>query len=139
MQVHQSGDAWPLSNNVTIIGVVYSPNQNRVRRVIVSDEHDLHVLIHRNMMTHGEQFMTIPKETFDGFTHPDHLHAHVATVLGQPATSHTCAVVDANDMIVASVHADPAIDDHPDGHIIQEDEAVTGLKYDLANARVIKE
>jgi hypothetical protein len=128
-----------LSNTVTIVGVVYSPNQNRVRRVVVSDEHDLHILIHRNMMTHGEQFMVIPKETFDSFTHPNHLHDHVAAVLGSPATSHTCAVVAADDTIVAAVHADPAIDDHPDGHIIQDDDAVAGLKYDLVNAKVIKE
>lgn len=123
--------------DVTIIGVVYSSNQLTPRRVIVSTDGDNHVMAHQNSLMSGEKFLTIPFETFNKFTHPDHLKDHLSGILG-PATSDVCAVIDHQDNIVAVVKADPRIDDHLMGHIIQDDDAVSGLKYDLANAKVLK-
>lgn len=123
--------------DVTIVGVVYSPNQLTPRRVIVSSHSDGHVMAHQNILIAGEQFITIPLDTFNQFTEPTHLDNHLESVLGV-ASSDVCAVVDCDDNIVVAIKADPRIDDHPAGHIIQDDEAVAGLKYDFVNAEVIK-
>lgn len=120
----------------TIVGIVYSPNQLRRRRVVVSDDADEHVMAHALSMQPGEKFLTIDRDTYAVFNHPDQLDDHIATLLGGPKLDHTCAVVAGDNSIVAVVGADPRIDDHPLGVLIQDEAAETGLTYDLDNAQV---
>lgn len=122
---------------VTKVGIVYSKSQNRIRRVILSDFDDGHIDRHKNYLLQGEGWLEIPLNTYNALT-KDSIDDHIETLLGGKASSHTCAVIDANNTIIACVCADPVIDDHPDGVIIQEDGAEVGAVYDFENAQVVQ-
>lgn len=81
--------------------------------------------------------MEIPLDVYNKFSHPDHIDRHIEKILGAKASSHKCAVVDNNNNIIEVVCADPSIDEHPLGVLIQDDYAVSGAIYDFINSKVI--
>ena len=122
---------------LTKVGIIYSLAQLQRRELIISDVDDANIDLHKGRMLAGEGWIDCPISIYNSFTDANGLDAWLATVLGEK-TSHRCAVIDGETGIVqAVVGADPIIDQHPDGIIIQDDTAQAGWTYDFVNAAAI--
>jgi hypothetical protein len=96
----------------TLIGVIYSISQARVRQWIIPDDDKE---LDGYQPSPGEAFFTyLAKLGHDTAT----INAQVKAVTGRDPDDDTCAVVAADGSIVALVKADPAIDTHPDGDVV---------------------
>lgn len=127
---------------VTKVGVVYSIAQCIFREVIVLDHagaDDSEFEIHKSNMKDGEGWLDIPLETFNSFD-PNQgdtgntLQVYIASILGNPSDDKCAVIAGDTDLILAVVAADPRIDSHPDGWLIQDDIASAGWTYDFENA-----
>jgi hypothetical protein len=96
----------------SLIGVVYSINQARVRQWIVPDDDKE---LENYQVQPGEGFFTYPAKL--GHTTAT-INAQVKAVTGRDPEDDHCAIVAADGSIVALVKADPSIDRHPDGDVI---------------------
>lgn len=123
---------------VTKVGVIYSKAQNRRRSIIKSDIADEHIDIHKNHLLQGERWLEIPLKLYEDFTNPAQIDVYIENVLGAQASSHKCAIINANDIIVGCVCGDPIIDDVPDGVLIQDDDLEVGMTYDFENGKAIQ-
>jgi hypothetical protein len=123
---------------VTKVLVIYSIAQ-KVRRTLVKLDHagadDREFAIHEAGMVSGEDKLYIAIDVYKGFdtklvNGALPLDIYIASIIGPPA-SDRCAVITGKGRVVAVIAADPRIDDHPDGFLIQDDAAYTGAKYDF--------
>ena len=120
---------------LTKVGVKYSSSQ-KVRRELIVASTDALVDVHKSTILPGEAWLDIPIETFNAFTTPQEVDTYLQGILGNP-TSDYCLIIDGTNTIVSIVRADPIIDDHPDGVIIQDTYAQVGWNYDFENAVVL--
>ena len=111
----------------TKIGVVYSINQARCRRIIVPDD-DSQLVLFQNTLSDGEAMLTYDASLgFDTGTVTD----QIRKVTGRDPDDDSCAVVDATGTVVDVVKADASIDVHPDGVVIPASQDITvGCMYD---------
>lgn len=117
---------------LTKVGVVYSKTQKVVRRIIMNDTDDSYIDTHKNYINlGGEGWLDIPLDVFNQLISTGTFDSYLENIIGK-ATSDICAVIDGNDMAVLKIHADPIIDEHPDGVLIQDENAVMGEIYNLA-------
>ena len=123
---------------VTIVGVVYSKSQSLRRKVIKSDTSDTDIRLHKNYCLAGEGWLEIPIDIYNSFRLPQEVDEWVTQALGSSPLSDICAVIDADNNIVAVLCGDPVTDSHPHGVLIQEDEAAVGSTYDFESAQVVK-
>lgn len=116
----------------TKVLVVYSISQKIRRRLIVlnhQNAHDGEFHHHLVGLLPGEGFFYIPIEVYNAFGNKpadqqsgntvDH---HVASILGNPENDH-CALVDSQGNVLSVCCADPLIDKHPDGTLIELEKA----------------
>lgn len=123
---------------LTKVSVIYSIAQKLRRELLMSKVDDKEIDIHKYRLQPGEGWLDIPladfqELTFDGYAlldGADSIDGYIARILGCPS-SDKCAIIDIDDSVVAVVLADPIIDDHPDGVIIQDDTLVVGDVYDF--------
>lgn len=104
----------------TKVVIVYSPNQNKRRTVIIPDD-DSHISIHTANIVKGEAVMVGNLSDYQ-FIGPDAL---LANFIGQQPTSDRC-IVYANGQVQAVVLGDPSIDKHPLGTLAID---TTGQAY----------
>lgn len=97
----------------TIIGVVYSVAQSRVRRIIVFDD-DKQAQDAAWAMP-GEALLTYDAKLGTDIAVAQ---AHVTSLTGRKPDSDDCAVVDEAGIVLCLVKADPTIDKHPDGSLV---------------------
>lgn len=129
---------------VTKVGVIYSKAQNLRRSVIVCGNDDSQYEQFKSALHPNEGWLDIPLEDYASFTLDPNditagayaLDAYIAQILGAPPSSDKCAVINGED-IVSVCCADPSIDEHPDGWIIQDDAAQVGGIYDFDNAMAV--
>ena len=119
---------------LTKVGIIYSLAQLQRRKLISSDVDDAHIDLHKSDMSSSEGWIDCPLSIYNSFADANGLDAWLATMIGDK-TSHRCAVVAGDTGIVqAIIGADPVIDDHPLGFVIQDDTAMLGWNYDFVNA-----
>ncbi len=125
---------------LTKVCVIYSRDQ-LVRRELIVCGDDADYDVHWRRMQSGEGWLNIPIEVYNNCSMEtgrwgwDSIDTYIAAILGNPK-SDICAIVNGEE-IVAVCAADPRIDQHPEGWIIQDDRALTGLVYDFENATVV--
>jgi hypothetical protein len=127
---------------VTKVLVIYSRAQ-KVRRRLIKLDHpgadDREFAIHEACMVAGEDKLYIPIDVYNGFDSNSvngalsldnciALDNYIAGVIG-PHTSDRCVVITGEGRVIATVAADPRIDDYPNGFLIQDDAAYTGGTY----------
>jgi hypothetical protein len=105
------------------IGIIYSRAQGRVRRIVVETPGFPRVDYTKDHVGPGESVLVIVPDKPVG---PDECQAILNETLGKQHTSDRCAVVDKDGKVVHVVHADPNIDSHPAGTIVQHDTANIG-------------
>jgi|ERR1035437_6394029 hypothetical protein len=120
---------------LTNVGIIYSKAQ-KVRREVIVGGDDPTYRVHKDRLLPGEGWLDCPVEVYQSFTDPNAIDAFLALAIGE-ATSDSCVVIDNTDKILAVCCADPVIDDHPLGVIIQDDPAQVGDSYDFVNQTVI--
>lgn len=117
------------------VGVIYSLNQLVRRQTIVPSMDDSELQPFKDMLPDGcgwldvhiSFFYALSVEEFDEF---------IATQIGN-AHSDRCAVIYGED-VVAVIKADPSVDEHPEGILIQDDTAEVGDTYDFENGVPVK-
>ena len=92
----------------TQIVIIYSPNQNQRRTVIIPDD-DSQIPIHTANIINGEAVLVGSLVDYQNIG-PD---AMLAAYIGQQPTSDRCILIDNTNTVVAVVRADPAIDYQP--------------------------
>lgn len=132
---------------VTKVLIVYSAAQ-KIRRTTIILDHpgadDAEFAYWESTIVPGEIAVYIPLDEYNAMGKSDYselgtsLDQWLAEQIGEPS-SDQCAVVDGeNGYVSAVVRADPRIDDHPDGFLIQEPELVTGDSYDVDTQTIVK-
>ena len=123
---------------LTKVGIIYSLAQLQRRRLIISDVDDSHLDLHRTGMASGEGWIDCPLSIYNSFSDANGLDAWLATMIGDK-TSHRCTVVAGDTNVVQCIiGADPIIDSHPAGIVIQDDVSMVGDIYDFeAQAPVV--
>lgn len=86
------------------VAVVYAVVSKTIRRIVVSDENDLHVAL-----VQGEALLEVPFKWYSQSNAQD-LHDYVSSVIGPPEHDCRCVEVDKSGKVVAVYAADPAID-----------------------------
>ena len=119
---------------LTKVGIIYSLAQ-LVRRELIKCADDSGYKAHIDRLLPGEGWFEIPIDVYNSFGNPHAIDDYLEASVGA-ALSDRCAVIN-GDNIVAVCCADPAIDRHPDGWIIQDDTAQAGWTYDFVNAVAI--
>lgn len=104
----------------TKVIIVYSPNQNAVRRVIHPD-HDAQIDALLSTVQAGEEYLIEDIEDYKVYGPYALLGWNKLT----PPDSTRCVVV-RDELVVATVNADPSIDVIPDAELHQHDEACVG-------------
>lgn len=129
---------------VTKVLVIYSIAQN-VRRTLIKLDHpgadDREFAIHEACMVAGEGKLYIPVDVYNAFdSNPVNgmlpLDNYIAGIIGSRADDR-CAVITGEGDVVAVIAADPRIDDHPHGFLIQERELVAGDVYEFETQSVV--
>lgn len=141
---------------VSKVAVVYSKNQQIVRRIIhfdrvidPSSEKGWRILTpeecalideekelkHHAASCHElEVFTTIPHHIYHAFEHVDHIHAHLG-LKGIPGEHDRHAIVDDEGNVMGVTLCDPAIDSHPTHRYIHHPHAITGDKLVLPKGK----
>jgi len=118
----------------TKISVVYSVTQNVVRTIISNPVDDSHIDLHKQNLQPNEAWLDIPLEASRNFKSVNDVQSYVAGIIGPPS-SDRCLVVAGDDTVLAIIKADPIIDDHPAGVLIQDESADVGIKYDFTGGQ----
>jgi hypothetical protein len=118
----------------TLVGVIYSPRQRVIRRVIVPDNDAQ--LNDPAWLLAGERMLTLPLATYQAFQGRADLEANVAGQIGA-AGSDRCVLLDGRNVVQGVVFADPTIDVAdllPKGWSLVENAAgEVGQKWNAAN------
>ncbi len=104
-----------------MIAVVYSKAQKVMRRMIVLDHanakhEDFNP--HKETLHEGEGWLEISADRTAKFTSFEDLYTYLASIIGSPENDR-CVVVCPEGNVKAVVRADPTIDTHPEGEIIE--------------------
>lgn len=105
----------------TKVVIIYSPNQN-VRRTVIIPDDDSQIPIHTANIVKGEAVLVGSLSDYQTIGPDAMLVAHT----GQQASNDRCAVVGNLGNIIAVVRGDPLIDTHPLGTLIAHSTAITG-------------
>ncbi|MCK5612057.1 hypothetical protein KAR91_59855 [Candidatus Pacearchaeota archaeon] len=122
--------------------IIYSTDQ-KVRRAVVkcSDDAQYNAWKKSNS-SNGLGWLMVPVEEYNAFNEDEKsigntLDVFVAARLGNPK-SDKCVIVHGDGSIKGAICADPRIDDHPDGFLIQDIDAVAGDTFDFETGKVTK-
>lgn len=117
----------------TVVGIVYSKNQQVIRRIIhtrwlgynadrtpIPDPNadDSQLQHHKNAMHPNEAWAEIPFADYDAITSDIDIHTHLG-LTGIPRVTDRC-IVHANGQVHAVVCGDPTIDTHPLGTLVAD-------------------
>lgn len=105
----------------TKVVIIYSPNQN-LRRTVIIPSDDSEVRVHAANIHPGEAVLVGTLADYQKIG-PD---AMVLAATGIAPTSDRCAVVDHTGKVAAVVKGDPLIDSHPLGTLVAHPMAITG-------------
>ena len=141
---------------VSKVAVVYSKNQQVVRRIIHFDriadssvergwrvmtpdelallDEEQELARHAAACHELEVFATIPHHIYHAFEHVDHIHAHLG-LKGKPGEHDRHAIVDDEGNVVGVTLCDPAIDTHPTHHYVPHQTAIVGDKLALPKGK----
>lgn len=116
---------------ITKIAVVYSKKQKVRRRVIVINHEggeDAHYDAHKLDLHPGEGWLEIPLDIYRSFQSPHELNDYIALQIGERQSDRCCVVCPIEGTVKHLIHADPEIDFHPAGKIVQHHTAQIGDK-----------
>lgn len=121
---------------ITKVGVIYSLSQLVPRIVFEFTYDDTEAEKYKNNIRSGEGWLDVPIEYYDG-AEGSIFRGYISSQIGDPQ-SDRCAVIYGDGEVITILHADPVIDDHPGGFVIQDNIAMPGDTYDFETGQVIK-
>lgn len=107
----------------THLAVFYATNSKILRRKVIPDDD---VAVAQLRAEPGESVLLLP------LTHPYDdaaCRVAIAEATGCKPPSGRCCVVDKSGKVVAICNADPALDAHPQGQLVTDENAVPGDRY----------
>lgn len=122
---------------LTKVGVIYSQAQLVLRELIICGDDDGYA-VHQARMLPNEGWLEIPIDLYNSFDmeggryNINSVDVYIASVLGEPLSDRCAVVAGDTDIVLSVICADPYIDDHPAGIIVQDDVAVNGEVYDFS-------
>ena len=107
----------------THLAVFYATHSKILRRKVISDDH---MALAQLRAEPGESRLLLPlTRPYDDAA----CRAAIAEATGCNPPSGRCCVVDKSGKVVAICNADPALDLHPQGQLVANENAVAGDRY----------
>ena len=114
------------------IGVVYGTKSGIVRRIICPDDDN-------ELSTPGHLGPGESIHQLEGKWDPDEDYTpYIENLLGRIAPSSRCVIINKGGQVINVLVADPEIDSHPDGEVVQHDTACIGW-YQIENGYIVPE